>query len=496
MRGISKSFPGVQALVEVDFTVRRGEVHALMGENGAGKSTLIKVLTGVHRRDAGEIRLDGEAVDPHSPKAAEALGVTTVYQEINLIPHLSVAENICLGRQPTAGGMIRWGLVRRRAEEALSRLGLAIDCSVELASYSIAIQQMVAIARAMDVDAKLLILDEPTSSLDEIEVAELFEVLRRLRDGGLGIVFITHFLDQAYEISDRITVLRDGWLVGEYLTAELGRLELVGRMIGKDPQQVEAMTRKRPTRAASDEDHPFVEAVAMGRAGSIAPVDLAIRRGEVVGLAGLLGSGRTEIARLLFGIDKPDGGGVRVDGRPVALHSPRAAIAASFAMTPEDRKVAGIIPDLSVRENIVLALQTRGGWLRSMPRRKQTEIAQRYIDALDIKTPTTEQPVRNLSGGNQQKVLLARWLAMSPKLLILDEPTRGIDVGAKAEVERLMAALCAEGMAILFISSELEEVVRDSHRVVVLRDRRKVGELVGDEIEMHAVMGLIAEHEE
>ncbi len=493
MRGISKGFPGVQALDAVDFTVRCGEVHALMGENGAGKSTLIKVLTGVYRRDAGRVVLNGRPIDPRSPKAAEALGLSTVYQEVNLIPHLSVAENICLGRQPTRFGLIRWRAIARRAVEALARVDLAIDVAQPLSSCSIAIQQMVAIARALDVSGRLLILDEPTSSLDATEVEELFSVVRKLRGQGMGIVFITHFLDQVYEIADRVTVLRDGRLVGEYETAGLPRVRLVSLMIGKEYVEAEAAPKAPPPEAAGRP--PLLEARGIGRKGAIAPMDLAIAEGEVLGLAGLLGSGRTEVARLLFGIDRAETGEVRVGGRPVVLHSPRRAIREGFAFTPENRKVEGIIPNLSVRENIVLALQaSRGAW-RALPRRRQLEIADRFIRALDIKTPGPEQTVGNLSGGNQQKVLLARWLATEPRLLILDEPTRGIDVGAKAEVEKLIQALRAEGLAILFISSELEEVVRTSQRVIVLRDRAKVGELAGREVDERTIMRTIAGHE-
>jgi len=496
MRGVSKSFPGVQALADVDFTLRAGEVHALMGENGAGKSTLIKVLTGVYPRDEGAIRLEGRPVHPRSTKHAESLGISTVYQEINLIPHLSVAENIRLGRQPTTFGTLRWGQIKRRAREAMGRLGIDIDVMREVSSYSIAIQQMVAIARALDTNAQLLVLDEPTSSLDEHEVAQLFDVVRRLRDGGLGIVFITHFLDQVYEISDRITVLQNGQLVGEYLTADLPRIELIARMIGKDTSEVEAMEHRPRQAEAAATGEPLVRTESLGRRGSVGPIDITISPGEVVGLAGLLGSGRTEIARLLFGIDKPDAGKITVGGAEEAIHSPQKAIALGFAFTPEDRRDAGIIPNLSVRENIVLALQaSRGAW-RTIGRKAQREMADRFIAALNIRTPSPEQLVKNLSGGNQQKVLLARWLATEPKLLILDEPTRGIDVGAKAEIEKLMASLREEGMAILFISSELEEVVRDSQRVFVMRDREQIGQLTGEQITEPAIMHMIAKHKE
>lgn len=492
IRGLEKSFPGVRALQGVDFTVRGGEIHALMGENGAGKSTLIKVLTGVYDRDAGETLLDGQPVRPGSPREAEACGISTVYQEVNLIPHLSVAENICLGRQPMAFGFVKWRAIRARAERALRRLDLALDVSRQLSACSIAVQQMVAVARALDVSARLLILDEPTSSLDEREVAELFAVMRKLRQEGLGIVFVTHFLDQVYAVCDRITVLRNGRHVGEYPTADLPRLELVAHMIGKDVAEVEKMNRPPPARALAGTAAPWLEVTGFGRRGSLHPLDLCVAPGEVVGLAGLLGSGRTETARLIFGVDRADGGAMKIGGKPVTINHPRDALRQRIAFTAEDRKVEGIIPNLSVRENIVLALQaSRGPWAR-IGRAEQNALADRFIAALKIKTPGPEQLIRNLSGGNQQKVLLARWLATEPKLFILDEPTRGIDVGAKAEIEKLIGALREQGMAILFISSELEELVRDSQRVVILRDRRKVGELLAGEISEHAIMHLIA----
>ena len=490
MRGITKRFPGVLALDGVDFEVRRGEIHALMGENGAGKSTLIKTLTGVHRRDAGETLFDGQSIDPRSPRAAEEHGISTVYQEVNLIPHLSVAENICLGREPGVLGLVNWFAVSRRARAAMARLDLDIDVSQELSSCSIAIQQMVAIARALDVSAKLLILDEPTSSLDANEVAELFGIMRKLRDEGMGIVFVTHFMDQVYAVSDRITVLRDGKLVGTYEAARLPRLQLVGKMLGKEfagHADTHAPAPAREANAAA-----LVDARQIGRLGSVAPLDLSISAGETVGLAGLLGSGRTETARLLFGIDRADSGQISVRGQPAQITGPRQAIRQGFAFTSENRKAEGIIPHLSVRENIILAMQgIKGVWAR-ISRSEQERIAQEFIKALNIKTPHAEQAVGNLSGGNQQKVLLARWLATNPKLLILDEPTRGIDVGAKAEIEKLVNSLREQGMAVLFISSELEEMVRTCQRVIVMRDRMKVGELSGDAITEQSIMQTIA----
>lgn len=490
IRGISKSFPGVKALSEVEFTVRRGEIHALMGENGAGKSTLIKVLTGVYRRDGGDVLLDGQNIDARSPEEAQRLGISTVYQEVNLIPYLSVAENICLGRQPSKFGLLNWSKIRKRAEKALARLGIDIDVTETLSNYSIAIQQLVAIARALDISAKLLILDEPTSSLDEKEVDTLFNILRKLKAEGLGIVFVTHFLDQVYAVSDRITVLRNGKFVGEYEAASLPRIQLISKMMGKEVSELDFNHGGRS--GAAEQKKSLLKLTNVGRKGSLKPLDLDIRVGEILGLSGLLGSGRTETARIIFGLDKPDSGEITLDGRPISITSPRQAIDLKFGFCPEDRKIEAIIPNLSVRENIILALQANRGWMRYVSRPKQLELADKFIKALNIKTPHPEQAIRLLSGGNQQKVILARWLASNPRLLILDEPTRGIDVGAKLEIEKLMAQLTTEGMAILFISSDLEEMVRNSHRVVVLRDRQKIAELQGENISEKSIMHAIA----
>jgi len=492
MRGISKAFPGVLALDRVDFSMRRGEVHALMGENGAGKSTLIKVLTGVYSRDAGEIVFDGRRFSCRSPTEAQEHGISSIYQEVNLIPYLSVAENIFLGRQPRRLGRIDWRAIHVRAEKLLRTFDLAIDVERPLASYPVAIQQMVAIARAVDISAKLIIMDEPTSSLDEGEVAKLFETIRKLRSGGVSILFITHFLDQAFAISDRMTVLRNGKLVGVFETAGLPRLELIAHMLGKDPEAVAELEREKVSHRGGVAGEPFFEARGLGQEGSIEPFDLEVREGEVVGLAGLLGSGRTELVRLLFGIDKPSSGEVRIDGKRVSLRSPRAAMKRGIGFCPEDRKTDGIIPDLSVRENIILAVQRRLSRLGRVSRRKQREIAEKFIKLLGIVASSLEQTARTLSGGNQQKVILARWLAAQPRLLILDEPTRGIDVGAKAEIEELVESLSRDGMAVIFVSSELEEVVRRSHRVAVLHDRKKIAELTGEAIDEHTIMRTIA----
>ncbi|MEU3776614.1 sugar ABC transporter ATP-binding protein [Streptomyces sp. NPDC032472] len=481
VHGIRKEFPGVVALDGVDFRLFPGEVHALMGENGAGKSTLIKVLTGVYESDGGEVVLSGRPVHISGPLQAQQAGISTVYQEVNLCLNLSVAENIFIGREPRRLGLIHWSSLRRRAAELVADLDLDIDVTAPLGSYSIAVQQLVAIVRAVDVSAKVLILDEPTSSLDRDEVRQLFAVIRRLRDQGVAILFVSHFLDQIYEICDRMTILRNGKLEGEYPISGLSQVELVARMIGGELRSLEELSgTSRHEPAAEARTTPFLSADGLGRTGAIEPYDLTIRPGEVVGLAGLLGSGRTEAARLLFGADRSSQGSVRIEDATVALRTPRAAISYGIAFCSEDRKNEGLVAELTVRENIILALQAARGWTRPLSRSKQDEIALRWIRSLDIRPDNPEALVRHLSGGNQQKVLLARWLITDPKLLILDEPTRGIDIGAKAEIQKLVAALARDGMSVLFISAELEEVLRLSHRVGVLRDRRLVAELPND----------------
>ncbi|WP_231127550.1 sugar ABC transporter ATP-binding protein [Motilibacter aurantiacus] len=482
MTGIRKEFPGVKALDGVDLRLFPGEVHALMGENGAGKSTLIKVLTGVYTIDGGEIRLGGEPVLFSSPLQAQQAGVSTVYQEVNLCTNLSVAENIFIGREPRRLGAINWGQMRRRAKEALARVDLHIDVSQPLGSYSLAIQQMVAIARAVDVSARVLILDEPTSSLDQSEVQQLFRVMRQLKSEGLAIVFVSHFLEQIYEITDRMTVLRNGQLVGEWMTRDLPQVELVSKMIGRDLATLEALeTEGNRSLNTLEKATPVIEAKGVGKKGMVEPFDLSIYPGEVVGLAGLLGSGRTEVARLMFGADRADSGQLQIEGKPVHLRTPRAATSHGIAFTSENRRTEGLVGELTVRENIILALQAARGWTRPIARKRQDELVDEYIKALDIRPANPEQQVRNLSGGNQQKVLLARWLITRPKLLILDEPTRGIDVGAKAQIQKLVVSLSEEGMSVLFISAELEEVLRLSHKVEVLRDRRIIAELANEE---------------
>lgn len=493
LKGIHKAFPGVQALENVDFTLKRGEIHALVGENGAGKSTLIKVITGVERQDLGTIALEGKEVLIKSPQHAQELGISTVYQEINLCTNLTVAENILLGREPRKFGRIDWKRMNNRAREILHGLDIDLDVTQTLGSYSIAIQQMAAIARALEISsAKILILDEPTSSLDAHETEKLFQVMVKLKSAGLGIIFITHFINQVYEVSDRITVLRNGKLVGTYETGSLPHLELIAKMIGRSLSDFADMSRIKLESSKYIKEDVLLQARGLGRSGDIEPFDLDLHAGEVVGLAGLLGSGRTEIAGLLFGIDQPDSGSVTVNGKPVKNYSPLDSIKRGVALCPEDRKAAGIVDDLTVRENIILALQANQGWFQYLNRQQQYELAERYIKILNINTPTPDQLVKNLSGGNQQKVILARWLATNPQLLILDEPTRGIDVGAKAEIQKLVLELAEEGKSCVFISSELEEVLRTSHRIVVLRDREKVTEFSGEVDErkiMHAMAG-------
>ena len=493
MNSIYKYYPGVQALDNVDFSLRQGEVHALVGENGAGKSTLIKVLTGVDQPDAGTIMLDQQKVTIRSPQDAQTLGISTVYQEVNLCTNLTVAENILIGRAP-----MRWGSIDRkamniRAREVLRRLNIDLDVTQPLGSCPVAIQQMAAIARALEISsARILILDEPTSSLDTHETEQLFNVMRKLKSDGVAIIFITHFLDQVYKVADRITVLRNGTLVGTYETAKLSRLELIMKMIGRSLTELEDMSKIKQESSQHIRSEALLEAKEIGRAGALEPISLELHAGEVVGLAGLLGSGRTEIAQLLFGVDKPSTGSMTMDDQEVKDFSPLGSISRGVALCPEDRKDAGIIGELTVRENIILALQASLGWFKYLRTQEQYEIAEKYIELLNIATPSADQPVKNLSGGNQQKVILARWLATNPKLLIMDEPTRGIDVGTKAEIQKLVLSLAEEGKSCLFISSKLEEVLRTSHRIVVMRDRKKVAEFSGDVTEnkiMHAIAG-------
>lgn len=492
MKGIDKSFPGVHALSNVDFELWKGEIHALVGENGAGKSTLIKVLTGVDPLDKGEIYLEGKRILAKSPQHAQSLGISTVYQEVNLCPNLSVAENIFIGREPMKNGKINWKEINAKSEIALARLNIKLDVTKKLDEYSIAIQQMTAIARAVDVQAKVLILDEPTSSLDKNEVQKLFNIMRKLKSQGIGIIFITHFLGQIYEVTDRITVLRNSEVVGVFETCKLPHVQLVAKMIGKEFDGLRTSFNGKSADQSRSDKEAFYRAANLGRKGTITPFNLSINRGEVVGLAGLLGSGRTETANVIFGVQKLDSGEAKIDGKTVSINSPSEAIKNGMAYCPENRKTEGIIAQLTVRENIILALQGKKGMSKLLSRKEQEEITEKYIELLSIKTPTGEQSVGNLSGGNQQKVIIARWLATNPDLLILDEPTRGIDVGTKAEIMNNVVELAGKGMGVLFISSELEELVRCCTRIAVYRDKVKITELSGDEISEQNMMQTIA----
>ncbi|MFT2817169.1 ATP-binding cassette domain-containing protein [Leifsonia sp. A12D58] len=495
MTNISISFPGVKALDEVSFRMFPGEVHSLMGENGAGKSTLIKALTGVYSIDSGTITLAGAPVSFAGPAQAQEAGISTVYQEVNLLTNLSVAENIMLGREPRRFGAIDWRATRKRAGELLTRLNLDIDPASLLGSHSLAVQQLVAIARSLDVQAKVLVLDEPTSSLDADEVTELFRVIRSLKEEGVAILFVSHFLDQVYEISDRLTVFRNGKLVGEYLTEEILRIDLVQKMIGKEITLLDDLQKKTHDQSVADDEGetPLLQAIGLGRKGAIEPFDLRIYEGEVVGFAGLLGSGRTELARILSGIDRPDAGTLTIDGKKSRFRTPRAALGRGVAYSSENRKAEGVVEDLTVRDNIVLALQADRGWFKRIPKKRQDELAASYIQALNIRPANPDALVKNLSGGNQQKVLLARWLAVAPRLLILDEPTRGIDVGAKAEIQKLVVDLAENGMSVVFISAELEEVLRLSHRIAIMRDRRMVADIDNDDVSVDSLLAIIAD---
>jgi len=492
MRGISMTFPGVKALDNVDFTLRKGEIHALMGENGAGKSTLIKCLTGINDFDSGEIRVDGieGTVKNHSTQDAQNVGISTVYQEVNLCPNLSVAENLYIGREPTtAFHTIDRKTMIRKADELVKRLDIKVDVTQNLENYSLAIQQMIAIARASDMDSKVLILDEPTSSLDDSEVEKLFKVMRQLKSEGVGIVFVTHFLEQVYALCDRITVLRNGTLVGEYPIADLPRVKLVAAMMGKDFDDLASI---KPEGFDTKKDAPIqIEARGLSHKGTIKPFDLDIKKGEVIGLTGLLGSGRSELARAIYGADKAQTGTLKVAGKEVKINQPLDAMNLGMGLLPDDRKAEGIIGDLSVRENIILAMQAKRGMFRQIPRAQQEKIADEYIKLLQIKTATRETPIKQLSGGNQQKGILARWLVTDPDFLILDEPTRGIDIGTKTEIQKLIIKLSQEGKSIMFISSEIEEMLRTCNRMAVLRDGAKVGELDG-ELTQERVMAAIA----
>ncbi|MDO4463679.1 MAG: sugar ABC transporter ATP-binding protein [Bacillota bacterium] len=492
MRNIHKSFPGVRALQGVDFTLCEGEIHALMGENGAGKSTLIKVLTGVYGKDEGQIFIKGKdkAVVIRSPQEAQQLGISTVYQEITLCPNLSVAENMYIGRSKDL--YQNWKKMNTDADKILQSLDIPAKASQQLASCSIAVQQMVAIARAVDMDCKVLILDEPTSSLDEQEVEKLFKLMRDLKAKGVGIIFVTHFLDQVYEVCDKITVLRDGKLVGEYEIKDLPRVQLVSKMLGKDLDDMSDIKGEQSVYAGEDAQERIFETEGLVSNAGIKPFDFYIKKGEVNGFTGLLGSGRSECVRAIFGADRVVGGTVKKNGKTIKISKPIDAMRNGIAYLPEDRKIDGIVGDLSVRENIILALQVLKGFFKPFSKAEANKFAEEYINLLGIKTASADTPIKSLSGGNQQKVILARWLLTHPEYLILDEPTRGIDVGTKIDIQKLVLKLASEGMSVTFISSETDEMLRTCSRLVVMRDRKVVGELSGDDLTQNMIMSTIA----
>ena len=491
MQDISKTFPGVIALSEARLSVERGEVHALVGQNGAGKSTLMKILSGAYRKDTGTITFDGKPVEFRTPAQAQANGISTIYQEINLVPYRSVAENIYMGREPRRFGMINWPRMNRDARAVLEQMGIRTQVTQPLMNLNVATQQMVAIARAVSFDSKLVVMDEPTSSLDDREVETLFGVIRRLKERGVSCIFITHRLDELYEICDRVTIMRDGQTVGERPMQEISKLDLVAQMLGKELGEV-----RRGQTAFSEGKAPsgdvLLEARHLKRGRMLDDATVSVNAGEIVGLAGLLGSGRTEVARAIFAADKVDAGEILFQGKDVHFAAPSDAIQAGIGFCSEDRKSEGIIPHLSVQENLTLAalpmLSKRG----IVSKEKQRAIVDDFIRRLGIRTSGPEQRIRDLSGGNQQKVLLARWLCLNPRLLILDEPTRGIDVGAKAEIQALINEFADNGLGVLMISSEIEELAEGSDRVVVLRDGVSVAELSRGEISQQAIMNWMA----
>ncbi|MGW1046295.1 sugar ABC transporter ATP-binding protein [Streptomyces sp. NPDC002547] len=492
--GLCISFPGVRALSDVDFTAHAGEVHALVGENGAGKSTLIKVLTGVYRPDAGEVTYNGTPVRFATPLQAQQAGISTIYQEVNLVPLMSVARNLLLGREPRGRlRLIDFGRMHREADETLRSLGIRVDVRRPLRELGVGAQQMVALARAVAVDARVVIMDEPTSSLEPREVSTLFEVIRTLRERGIAVVYVSHRMEELYEICDAVTVLRDGTVVHTGRLADLDRLHLVSLMLGREIGEVrrEGLTKFAGSHDAAAE--PVLDAARLTVRHRLHGVSLSLRPGEVVGLGGLLGSGRSETARAIAGALPVDGGRVVVAGAPVRTGSTPAAIRAGISLLPEDRKTEGIVPGLSVRENIALAALPGLSRFGLVDDARIDRIVDTFMKRLRIRASSSHQKVSELSGGNQQKVLLARWLALHPKVLLLDEPTRGIDVGAKAEVQALVDELADEGLAVLLISSDTEELIEGSDRVVVLKDGAVVRELTGDAVTEDELMRAIAE---
>ncbi len=491
---VKKSFPGVQALVDANLTIQRAEIHALVGQNGAGKSTLIKVLTGAYQRDSGSILFHGHPIDFQSPQQAQQNGISTIYQEINLIPFLSVAENIFLGREPRRFGFINWRKINAESRRLLEDISVSIDVRKPLINYNIAIQQLVAVARAVSFESKLVVMDEPTSSLNEQEVQLLFSIIRQLKSNGVSVIFVGHRLDELFEICERVTIMRDGRTVDVRDMNKITRVQLVATMLGKEAGDVQ---RSGQTSFNAEkhrtENTPLLAAHHLQYGHKLRNASLTLRSGEIVGLAGLLGSGRSELARALFGAEKLAGGMIEVAQKPVHFRSPGDAIRSRIGFSSEDRKAEGIIPYLSVRENLTLAALPLFSRYGIVSRTKQRQIVEQFIRRLSIKTAGPEQKIRELSGGNQQKVLLARWLCLNPQILLLDEPTRGIDVGARAEIQRIIEELAEKGVGVMMISSDLEELTEGSDRIVVLRDGKTVAELPYEQLSQDAVMVAMAQ---
>jgi len=492
-RGLVKRFPGVLALDGVDLALRGGEVHALVGENGAGKSTLIKLLTGAYTPDEGVLLHRGREVSYASPRQAQDDGISTIYQEVNLVPLMSVARNLHLGHEPRNRlGLIDTRRMERESEQLLRRYGIALDVRAPLRSLGLGAQQMVAVARAVSTEADTVIMDEPTSSLETREVETLFGLVERLQAAGTAILYVSHRLDELFRLCDQVTVLRDGRLVHTGPLADQDRLSLVAMMLGRELQEVKAHGATAFGEGHDVSGRPVLEVRGLSRANVLHGVDVSVRPGEVVGLGGLLGAGRSETARAIAGADPVDGGEVVVDGTPLRRHSTAAALRAGIAMLPEDRKSEGIVPDLSVRDNIALAALPRLSKAGIVSEKAIDALVDTFMRRLRIRAHSPQQKVGELSGGNQQKVLLARLLCLEPKVLLLDEPTRGIDVGAKAEVQSLVEELAQQGLAVLLISSELEELVEGSDRIVVLRDGAVVDVLTDDQVDADHVMHAIA----
>jgi monosaccharide-transporting ATPase len=491
--GVTKSFGGVHALRGVDFSLAEGEIHALVGENGAGKSTLIKVLTGVYRPDSGEVRFAGEPVSFHRPAEAQHAGISTIYQEVNLVPLLSVARNIFMGREPrTRLGLIDTATMNRRAAELVESLGIDIAVTEELGRLGLGVQQMVALARAMSVDSRVVIMDEPTSSLEAKEVATLFRVARTLRDRGVGLVFVSHRLDELWQLCDRVTVLRDGQQVHTGAMAELDRVGLVAHMLGREVGEVQREGATDFGDSHLRDREPVLAVSDLGVRNRLHDVGLTVRPGEVVGLGGLLGSGRSETVKAVYGALPAQSGRVEVGGKRVRGNSISHALRSGVALLSEDRKAEGIIADLSVRDNIALAVLPRFSRAGIVSESKIDDLVDTFMKRLHIKASSPAQKVRELSGGNQQKVLIARWLCTEPKVFLLDEPTRGIDVGAKAEVQALIDELAEQGLAVVLISSEMDELVEGADRIVVLHNGTVSGELSGERLTSSELLAALA----